>query len=77
MASLLIFNDRNEIILMDEAESTDALEDVLDAYMHENKMSADGGPGYVIKHDEKDNLVYLEDFLVHDGGLSARYELRA
>jgi len=77
MASLIIFDDRNEVVLMDEAKSTDALEDVLDSYMHENEMHADGGPGYVIKHDEHDNLVYLEDFLVHDGGLTARYEMRS
>ena len=77
MAILRIWNDQDQIILEDSADSIYTLEDLLDDYKAENKIYSSGGLGYDIKIHTNDDLLMLKDELEDESGnIIGRYEMK-
>lgn len=77
MAILRIWNDNDDVILEDNAETIYILEDLLEDYKDENKVYSSGGLGYDIKIHTNDDLLMLRDELENEAGyIVGRYELK-
>lgn len=77
MAILRIWNDQDQIILEDSADSIYTLEDLLDDYKAENKIYSSGGLGYDIKIHTNDDLLMMKDELEDESGdIIGRYEMK-
>lgn len=78
MAILRIWNDQDQIILEDSADSIYTLEDLLEDYKAENKIYSSGGLGYDIKIHTNDDLLMMKDELENEAGyIIGRYEMKA
>ena len=78
MAILRIWNDQDQIILEDSADSIYTLDDLLDDYKDENKVYSSGGLGYDIKIHTNDDLLMRTDELENEAGyIIGRYEMKA
>lgn len=77
MAILRIWNDQDQIILEDSADSIYTLEDLFEDYKDENKIYSSGGLGYDIKISVHDDLLMMKDELEDESGnIIGRYEMK-